>query len=72
MYHRRYLGDWRERACLKTDELNILFSNIESIYEFNKELLAKLEDSKSDRDPVKIANCFINMKDGFSVYTTYW
>ncbi|KAL5287930.1 PLEKHG1 family protein [Megaselia abdita] len=67
-----YLGDWRERACLKTDELNILFSNIESIYEFNKELLAKLEDSTNKTDPaVKIANCFINMKDGFSVYTTY-
>lgn len=62
--------DWKERACLSYDELRILFSNIEEIYEFNTTLLKQLINS--DMDPVKIAKCFIELRQGFDVYTTYW
>uniref|UniRef100_A0A1B0BNH0 DH domain-containing protein n=1 Tax=Glossina palpalis gambiensis TaxID=67801 RepID=A0A1B0BNH0_9MUSC len=64
-----YLFDWKERACLRYDELKVLFSNIEEIYEFNVALLKKLIDS--GLDPVKISACFIEMKNRFEVYTTY-
>uniref|UniRef100_A0A1A9WYU2 DH domain-containing protein n=1 Tax=Glossina brevipalpis TaxID=37001 RepID=A0A1A9WYU2_9MUSC len=64
-----YLFDWKERACLRYDELKVLFSNIEEIYEFNVALLKKLIDS--GLDPVKISACFIEMKNSFEVYTTY-
>uniref|UniRef100_A0A1A9UK30 DH domain-containing protein n=1 Tax=Glossina austeni TaxID=7395 RepID=A0A1A9UK30_GLOAU len=66
---RTYLFDWKERACLRYDELKVLFSNIEEIYEFNVALLKKLIDS--GLDPVKISACFIEMKNRFEVYTTY-
>lgn len=65
-----YLTDWREGACLRTDDLKILFSNIEEVYKFNSFLLAELVESQLD--PVKIAKCFIQFKDRFEVYTTYW
>lgn len=65
-----YYKDWKERACLKLDQLNKLFSNIEEIYEFNAMLLKQLINSGTDQ--VKIAKCFIDMKDGFNVYTDYW
>lgn len=66
----RYLFDWKERACLRNDELKVLFSNIENVYSFNLELLKRLLDS--GLNPMKIAKCFINLKDGFDVYTSYW
>ncbi|XP_055839224.1 uncharacterized protein LOC129907162 [Episyrphus balteatus] len=66
---RGYLQDWRERACLPTNQLSILFSNIEDIYEFNVTLLKLLINSGTN--PVKIAKCFIDLRDGFDVYTTY-
>ncbi|KAM7345715.1 guanine nucleotide exchange factor in mesoderm isoform 1-T2 [Cochliomyia hominivorax] len=66
---RGYLLDWKERACLKQDDLNVLFSNIQDVYEYNSELLKHLNDSILD--PVKIAKCFIDLKEGFDVYTTY-
>ncbi|XP_039953560.1 uncharacterized protein LOC120770289 isoform X1 [Bactrocera tryoni] len=64
-----YLSDWRERACLRYDELKILFSNIEEIYEFNSTLLKQLINS--GMDPGKIAKCFIELRERFDVYTTY-
>ncbi|XP_020717162.1 myosin-M heavy chain isoform X2 [Ceratitis capitata] len=66
---RGYLSDWKERACLRYDELKILFSNIEEIYEFNSTLLKQLINS--GMDPGKIAKCFIDLREGFDVYTTY-
>ncbi|XP_065366751.1 uncharacterized protein GEFmeso isoform X2 [Calliphora vicina] len=66
---RGYLLDWKERACLKQDDLDILFSNIQDVYQFNSELLIHLSDSILD--PLKIAKCFIELKEGFDVYTTY-
>ncbi|XP_070504380.1 uncharacterized protein GEFmeso [Chironomus tepperi] len=64
-----YLQDWKERACLKVDELDTLFSNIQEIYEFNSSLLEKLIESKID--PHKISKCFIEAHERFDVYTTY-
>ncbi|XP_065086454.1 pleckstrin homology domain-containing family G member 3 [Ochlerotatus camptorhynchus] len=64
-----YLEDWKERACLKVDELDILFSNIQEIWEFNTRLLACLNETKGD--PVKISGCFIDLHENFHCYTTY-
>ncbi|XP_067630317.1 uncharacterized protein GEFmeso isoform X2 [Eurosta solidaginis] len=66
---RGYLSDWKERACLRYDELKILFSNIEEIYEFNSTLLKQLINS--GMEPGKIAKCFIDLRERFDVYTTY-
>lgn len=65
-----YLNDWRDNGCLKVDELKRLFSNIQDIYNFNTTLLKRLNEAGSD--PMKIAKCFIDLKDNFEVYTTYW
>ncbi|XP_055529721.1 uncharacterized protein LOC129721311 isoform X2 [Wyeomyia smithii] len=64
-----YLQDWKERACLKVDELDILFSNIQEIWEFNSRLLSRLDETKGD--PVKISGCFIDLHENFHCYTTY-
>ncbi|SPP75582.1 uncharacterized protein LOC117592698 [Drosophila guanche] len=64
-----YLLDWKERACLRINELQILFANIEEIYEFNSQLLQRLINS--GMEPGRIARCFIDLRDGFDVYTTY-
>lgn len=66
----RYLQDWKEKGCLRVDDLNVLFSNIQEIYEFNSSLLEKLIESKAD--PLRISKCFIEAHDLFHVYTTYW
>lgn len=64
------MQDWKERACLKMDELDTLFSNIQEIYEFNSSLLEKLIESQND--PQKISKCFIEAHESFDVYTIYW
>ncbi|XP_055601732.1 uncharacterized protein LOC129750738 isoform X2 [Uranotaenia lowii] len=64
-----YLQDWKERACLKVDELDILFSNIQEIWEFNTKLLSRLNESGGD--PVKISDCFVDLHGEFNCYTTY-
>lgn len=64
-----YLQDWKERACLKVDELEILFSNIQEVWDFNTRLLSRLNDAKGD--PVQISGCFIDLHDDFDCYTTY-
>uniref|UniRef100_A0AAG5D6K5 DH domain-containing protein n=1 Tax=Anopheles atroparvus TaxID=41427 RepID=A0AAG5D6K5_ANOAO len=66
---RGYLEDWKERACLKPDQLNVLFSNIQQIYDFNFKLLNRLRDARGD--PVQISNCFIDLHVEFSCYTKY-
>lgn len=65
-----YLTDWKEGACLKTDELKVLFNNIEEVYEFNSMLVERF--TTAGHDPIGIAKCFIELRDRFNVYTTYW
>ncbi|XP_058066305.1 uncharacterized protein LOC131215927 [Anopheles bellator] len=66
---RGYLEDWKERACLKQDQLKVLFSNIQEIYDFNFKLLNRLHEAKGD--PMRISNCFIDLHAEFSCYTSY-
>ncbi|XP_040155417.1 uncharacterized protein LOC120895819 isoform X2 [Anopheles arabiensis] len=66
---RGYLEDWKERACLKHDQLKVLFSNIQEVYDFNFKLLNRLREAKGD--PVTISNCFIDLHAEFCCYTTY-
>ncbi|XP_052873855.1 uncharacterized protein LOC128279175 [Anopheles cruzii] len=66
---RGYLEDWKERACLKSDQLKVLFSNIQEIYDFNSKLLNRLHEAKGD--PMRISNCFIDLHAEFSCYTSY-
>lgn len=66
----RYLNDWKERACLKDDDLHTLFGNIQEVYDFNVILLRELE--QSGMEPAKIAKCFIKLQDQFDAYTQYW
>lgn len=65
-----YLNEWREGKLLPEEELKILFNNIEEVFAFNKILLEELVNC--GLDPVKIAKCFIDLKDQFIVYTQYW
>uniref|UniRef100_A0A182NHE0 DH domain-containing protein n=1 Tax=Anopheles dirus TaxID=7168 RepID=A0A182NHE0_9DIPT len=65
---RGYLEDWKERACLKHDQLKVLFSNIQEIYDFNFKLLNRLREAKGE--PVTISNCFIDLHAEFSCYTS--
>lgn len=66
----RYLNDWRERGCLRPDELETLFGNIQDVYDSSVILLAELE--QSGLKAAKIADCFIRLKDKFDAYTHYW
>uniref|UniRef100_A0A182JW86 DH domain-containing protein n=1 Tax=Anopheles christyi TaxID=43041 RepID=A0A182JW86_9DIPT len=66
---RGYLEDWKERACLKHDQLKVLFANIQEVYDFNFKLLNQLREAKGD--PATISNCFIDLHAEFSCYTTY-
>uniref|UniRef100_A0A182P9Z2 DH domain-containing protein n=1 Tax=Anopheles epiroticus TaxID=199890 RepID=A0A182P9Z2_9DIPT len=66
---RGYLEDWKERACLKHNQLKVLFSNIQEVYDFNFKLLNRLREARGD--PVTISNCFIDLHAEFSCYTTY-
>lgn len=65
-----YLEDWKERACLNLNQLQILFSNIQDVFEFNSMFLKELQDFGTD--PVKIAECFLNQRNKFEAYTVYW
>lgn len=67
---RRYFNDWQERGHLEPTDLNTLFGNIQEVYEFNVILLNELEQSGSE--PIKIAKCFIKLRDEFDAYTQYW
>lgn len=67
-----YLIFWRDdplsfaRCHLHLDDL---FSNIEDIFEFNREFLREIE--KCGLDPVCVADTFIKHNTGFKVYTEY-
>ncbi|XP_013401857.1 uncharacterized protein LOC106167598 isoform X3 [Lingula anatina] len=66
-----YLGYFKESADieLKEEDLAAMFGNIEEIYHFNSQLLEQLK--KSERDPVHIAQCFVNNNQGFEIYSQY-
>ncbi|XP_018304705.1 uncharacterized protein GEFmeso isoform X2 [Mycetomoellerius zeteki] len=66
-----YLIFWRDNPPSFSRRLHLddLFSNIEDIFEFNREFLWEIE--KCGLDPVCIANTFIKRNSGFKVYTEY-
>ncbi|CAL7939051.1 unnamed protein product [Xylocopa violacea] len=66
-----YLIFWRNdpASFVHQMQLSDLFSNIEDIYEFNREFLKEIE--KCNLDPVCVANTFIKHNSGFKVYTEY-
>ncbi|XP_072130541.1 uncharacterized protein [Mobula birostris] len=53
---------------LQPDEVNTLFCNVEDIYQFNSELLEDLEGCK---DPIGVAECFVERSEEFDIYTVY-
>ncbi|XP_039768182.1 pleckstrin homology domain-containing family G member 2, partial [Ornithorhynchus anatinus] len=57
-----------EHLELQPEQLDILFCNIEQIYEFNRELLEELESSSSAQG---IAECFVQRSEQFDIYTLY-
>ncbi|CAD1468489.1 unnamed protein product, partial [Heterotrigona itama] len=66
-----YLIFWRNDPASFVDQMQLsnLFSNIEDIFEFNREFLKEIEEC--GLDPVCVANTFIKHKSGFKVYTEY-
>ncbi|XP_018349106.1 PREDICTED: uncharacterized protein LOC108752631 isoform X1 [Trachymyrmex septentrionalis] len=66
-----YLIFWRDNPPSFSRRLRLgdLFSNIEDIFEFNREFLWEIE--KCGLDPVCVANTFIKRNSGFKVYTEY-
>ncbi|XP_036141939.1 uncharacterized protein LOC105833058 isoform X2 [Monomorium pharaonis] len=66
-----YLIFWRDNPSSFAHRLRLgdLFSNIEDIFEFNREFLREIE--KCGLDPVCVANTFIKHNSGFKVYTEY-
>ncbi|XP_041352618.1 uncharacterized protein LOC121371061 isoform X2 [Gigantopelta aegis] len=50
-------------------DLKCLFSNIRQIYEFGRLFLWELE--QCDREPVRVAECFVRNNEGFVIYTDY-
>ncbi|XP_043281182.1 uncharacterized protein [Venturia canescens] len=66
-----YLIFWRDdpAGLVRQLQLNHLFSNIEDIFEFNREFLKEIETC--GLDPVCVANTFIKHNAGFKVYTEY-
>lgn len=66
-----YLIFWRDNPPSFARRLHLgdLFSNIEDIFEFNREFLWEIE--KCGLDPVCVANTFIKHNSGFKVYTEY-
>ncbi|XP_033097170.1 uncharacterized protein LOC117101311 [Anneissia japonica] len=59
----------RPTLPLKPEDYQALFSNLESIRDFNKEFLKDLEDC--DHDPVLIAECFLEKEEDFIMYSQY-
>ncbi|XP_071962134.1 uncharacterized protein [Antedon mediterranea] len=59
----------RPTLPLIPEDYQSLFSNLESIRDFNKEFLKDLEDCESD--PVLIAECFLEKEEEFIMYSQY-
>ncbi|KAL0116532.1 hypothetical protein PUN28_009889 [Cardiocondyla obscurior] len=66
-----YLIFWRDNppSFARRLRLGDLFSNIEDIFEFNREFLREIQ--KCGLDSVCVANTFIKRNSGFKVYTEY-
>ncbi|XP_043482510.1 uncharacterized protein LOC122511380 isoform X2 [Leptopilina heterotoma] len=66
-----YLIFWRDdpASLVHHLQLNDLFSNIEDIFEFNRQFLTEIENC--GLDPICVANTFIKHNSGFKVYTEY-
>ncbi|XP_011629628.1 uncharacterized protein LOC105422086 isoform X2 [Pogonomyrmex barbatus] len=66
-----YLIFWRDDppSFARQLQLGDLFSNIEDIFEFNREFLWEIK--KCGLNPVHVANTFIKHNSGFKVYTEY-
>ncbi|XP_039598171.1 pleckstrin homology domain-containing family G member 3 isoform X5 [Polypterus senegalus] len=54
---------------IRAEQVSALFGNIEDIYEFNSELLQALD--MCENDPVAIAQCFVDKRYDFDIYTQY-
>ncbi|XP_029316038.1 pleckstrin homology domain-containing family G member 3-like isoform X3 [Cottoperca gobio] len=54
---------------IRPEQVCALFGNIEDIYEFNSELLQSLD--MCENDPVAIAQCFVDKREDFEIYTQY-
>mgnify|MGYP000946469318 CR=1 FL=1 len=65
----------KHRACttdgaiVTANHIKKLFSNLEDIYKFNKDLLFRLEECYLN--PSSVAECFVENSSGFEVYTHY-
>lgn len=58
-----------EGAIMTAAHIKKLFSNLEDIYKFNKDLLFRLEECYLN--PSSVAECFVENASGFEVYTHY-
>ncbi|KAG9509946.1 Cullin-3 [Fragariocoptes setiger] len=58
-----------QQVIIDNDKIDKLFSNIEDIYKFNRDLLFKLETCYSK--PGELGQCFVDKASGFDVYTKY-
>lgn len=56
-------------AIISATHIKKLFSNLEDIYKFNKDLLFRLEECYLN--PSSVAECFVENSAGFEVYTHY-
>lgn len=56
-------------AIISAANIKKLFSNLEDIYKFNKDLLFRLEECYLN--PSSVAECFVENSAGFEVYTHY-
>lgn len=56
-------------AIITACHIKKLFSNLEDIYKFNKDLLFRLEECYLN--PSSVAECFVENSAGFEVYTHY-
>lgn len=58
-----------EGAIMTATHIKRLFSNLEDIYKFNKDLLFRLEECYLN--PSSVAECFVENASGFEIYTHY-
>lgn len=56
-------------AIMTASHIKKLFSNLEDIYKFNKDLLFRLEECYLN--PSSVAECFVENASGFEIYTHY-
>lgn len=67
--HQAEVHQDQDGAIMTANVLEKLFSNLEDIYKFNKDLLFRLEECYLN--PSSVAECFVENASGFEVYTHY-